>query len=1097
MHRFVRLFKGFGVALVISVILACLLSRVFQPGGVQEELSAPAADTVTEAEMLRDISLYGDPPQLVADVDESEQEEADWYPKGEPPLLKDMVADGSLPPVRERIGIEIDGEWVSEPLVMRGVEGIGNYGGTWTRGGSIAWIKYRGSASTLLRHDLYAKGLVPHLAKDYEMSEDGREFTFFLRRGVRWSDGHPFTAEDILYWWDWEDNCRDFQGNPTRGITIRNRPPEVTKIDDYTVKFAFPEPYGAFPRFVAERLEIANAPAHYLKHFHPTHPERDEELIAEWMAELKTNSPVTAYKQVKLYTNSEHPRMWPWLYRKYTTLNPESAVRNPYYWAVDLKGNQLPYIDRILADNLVTRDSVAFAQGASSMQWHYNLFLNYTLYMRNREKHGYQVYHWWNGEVPFVIYPNITLREDAGPDAKALSALLKERRFRIALSVAIDRERIIDAVYRGVGEPMAMMPEEGTEWYFEDVAKLHHQYDPDLANRLLDELELTKRDSEGYRTFPDGQRLALIQSLPEAADVETMQFIIEDWKNVGVRVIVRPVGDSLFQAEKGGRRQHLSWWSGNPHFPLRSGVNPSPYTAPGYIKWLNAGGLYAEEGAEDVPGLAPPPDHPMRENLQLHVQALGETDPEKRRELVHRMLYNAADEVWSINITKGLPQLVLVKDGFRNVPRKAFHGFQTYSPGGNAGIETYFWDEPLNQDDPSTVQAMKELILTPVPRVGTAPEPSAEDAGAASAGAIAGKWVAPVMRWLFLGIVALLLVMLAVRHPFVRKRMLLMVPMLAVISVMVFSIIQLPPGDYTTSLIAQLEEQGDQVKIQEIVEIRETFHLDKPVAMRYVYWMGLRWFMTFKDRDKGLLQGHLGLSMKDNMPVNTLVGDRLLLTFCITLGSVLLTWLIAFPVGVYSAVKQYSIGDYFFTSLAFLGMCTPTFLLALVLMVVTGVTGLFSEEFAAMEGWNLAKVVDLLKHIWLPVVIVGVASTAGMIRVMRANLLDELKKPYVTTARAKGVRPLRLLIKYPVRIALNPFVSGIGGLFPKLVSGSAIIAMVLALPTVGPLLLTGVMDQDMYLAGSMLMVLGLLSMFGTLVSDLLLVALDPRIRYEK
>jgi ABC-type dipeptide/oligopeptide/nickel transport system permease component len=165
-------------------------------------------------------------------------------------------------------------------------------------------------------------------------------------------------------------------------------------------------------------------------------------------------------------------------------------------------------------------------------------------------------------------------------------------------------------------------------------------------------------------------------------------------------------------------------------------------------------------------------------------------------------------------------------------------------------------------------------------------------------------------------------------------------------------------------------------------------------------------------------------------------------------------------------------------------------------MVVTGVTGLFSPDFAAMAGWNGAKVVDLLKHIWLPVVIVGVASTAGMTRVMRANLLDELKKPYVTTARAKGMRPVRLLIKYPVRIALNPFVSGIGGLFPKLISGSAIIAMVLQLPTVGPLLLTGVMDQDMYLAGSMIMVLGLLSMFGTLVSDLLLVALDPRIRYD-
>lgn len=1096
MVKLARGVRGPGFALVLFVALVCLLSRLFQPARVREAPPAPSPEEIAEAEDLRDIALTGNPPRLVVDVDYAEQEQAEWYPKREAPILEELVAEGHLPPVHERLGVEIDGKWVSEPLVMQGVEGIGNYGGTWTRGRSIAWIKYRGSASTLVRYDVYAKGLVPHLAKGYDMSDDGREFTFYLRRGVRWSDGYPFTADDILYWWDWEENCGDFQGNPTRGMMIRNRPPEVTRVNDYAVRFVFPEPYSAFPRFVAERLEIANSPAHYLKHFHPTHPERDEDRCAQWMAELKTSNPVTAYKQVKLYTNSEHPRMWPWLYRKYSTLNPQSAVRNPYYWAVDVKGNQLPYIDRILADELLTPDSVAFARGAVSMQWEYNLFAKYTLFMRNRAHHGFQVYHWWNGEVPFVIYPNITLREDAAPNGKAVAALLRERRFRIALSVAIDRQRIIDAVYRGVGEPMAMVPEKGSEWYFEDVATLHHQTDPALANRLLDELGLTQRDSEGYRTFPDGQRLTLIQSLPEAADVETMQFILSDWKDVGIRAIVRPLGNSLFQAEKGGRRQHLSWWSGNPHFPLRGGVNPHPGTAPGYIKWLNAGGPYAEATGEDVPGMAPPAGHPMRENLQLHVQALGETDPEKRRELVHKALYNAADQVWAINITKGLPQLVLVKNGFRNVPKQAFHGFQTYSPGGNAGIETYFWDEPLNRDDPSTVAAIKELIVTPVPRVGATHGTTVGASAGQPARVSAGRWIAPTIRWLFIGLAGGFIGMLAIRHPFVRKRLLLMAPMLVVISVMVFAIIQLPPGDYTSSLIAQLEEQGDQVKMQEIQEIRETFHLDAPVVMRYVYWMGFRWFVTFNEADKGLLQGHLGLSMKDNMPVNTLVGDRLLLTFCITLGSVLLTWIIAFPVGVYSAVKQYSVGDYFFTSLAFLGMCTPTFLLALVLMVATGVTGLFSPDFAAMAGWSWAKVVDLLKHIWLPVVIVGVASTAGMTRVMRANLLDELKKPYVTTARAKGMRPVRLLIKYPVRIALNPFVSGIGGLFPKLISGSAIIAMVLQLPTVGPLLLTGVMDQDMYLAGSMIMVLGLLSMFGTLVSDLLLVALDPRIRYD-
>jgi ABC-type dipeptide/oligopeptide/nickel transport system permease component len=210
-----------------------------------------------------------------------------------------------------------------------------------------------------------------------------------------------------------------------------------------------------------------------------------------------------------------------------------------------------------------------------------------------------------------------------------------------------------------------------------------------------------------------------------------------------------------------------------------------------------------------------------------------------------------------------------------------------------------------------------------------------------------------------------------------------------------------------------------------------------------------------------------------------------------------LTWALALPIGIYSAVRQYSLGDYFFTFVAFVGMSVPPFLLALVLMVVAGVSGLFSPEFAAQPDWTLAKLRDLLGHVWVPIVVLGVAGTASLARVMRANLLDELKKPYVITARARGVRPLRLLLKYPVRVALNPFVSGIGQLFPQLVSGGAVVAIVLSLPTVGPLQVEALLNEDAYLAGSMLMVLSVLSVLGTLVADLLLLWLDPRNRYEK
>jgi ABC-type dipeptide/oligopeptide/nickel transport system permease component len=314
------------------------------------------------------------------------------------------------------------------------------------------------------------------------------------------------------------------------------------------------------------------------------------------------------------------------------------------------------------------------------------------------------------------------------------------------------------------------------------------------------------------------------------------------------------------------------------------------------------------------------------------------------------------------------------------------------------------------------------------------------------------------------------------------------------------------------------------------------FFLEDPLWKRYCRWMGVYWFLPygaaerravteewreqaaaaeregrpaparpgrgfFRDRHRGLLQLHLGRSMQDQREVNAIVEDRILLTVLISLGTILFTWAVAVPIGIYAAVRQHSVSDYVLTFIGFIGMCVPSFLLALLLIHASyvwlgiKVSGLFSSTFAAQPEWDWPKVIDLLKHIWVPIVVLGVAGTAGMIRVMRANLLDELRKPYVTTARAKGVRPLKLLLKYPVRMALNPFISGIGGLFPMLVSGGAIVAMVLSLPTVGPLMLEALLNEDMYLAGSMLMVLSLLGVVGTLVSDLLLLWLDPRIRF--
>jgi len=324
---------------------------------------------------------------------------------------------------------------------------------------------------------------------------------------------------------------------------------------------------------------------------------------------------------------------------------------------------------------------------------------------------------------------------------------------------------------------------------------------------------------------------------------------------------------------------------------------------------------------------------------------------------------------------------------------------------------------------------------------------------------------------------------------YIIRRILVMIPTLLVISALVFAIIELPPGDYFESYIAELQAQGESVDKKRIEYLRQEYGFDKPLIERYFHWV------------VGMLHGDFGYSFEFELPVTEIVGDRIWLTILLSFVTIIFTWLVAFPIGIYSATHQYSWGDYGLTFLGLLGLATPNFLLALIFLYFaniwfgTSIGGLMDGEFIN-QPMSWAKFKSVLEHLWVPVLIIGTAGTAAMIRRLRANLLDELQKQYVVTAKAKGLAPFKALVKYPLRMALNFFISDIGGILPAIISGAEVVAIVMSLETTGPLLINALQSQDMYLAGSFLMFLATLTVIGVLVSDIALAMLDPRIRLQ-
>ncbi len=642
-------------AAIFVITLFYLAAWVLRPE-LGAEPAEWSADDVAAVERLRDVSIdHDNMPVIAVDVDYEADREASWRPKGESPMLAELEKIGRLPPVAERVG--------SEPLVMRGVEGIGTYGGTWFRVASsmndVDIIRWRMSGATLVRWSPLGYPIRPHVAKDFEVSDDYREFTFYLRKGMRWSDGHPFTADDIVY--AIEKDQFELGSRPDF-LRAGGSYARLEKIDDFTVRFSFDRPNALF----LERLASSDQwvqPKHYLEPYHPV--DGDPELIKRMMRTLQLASPRSLYTRMKHPLNVEHPRIWPWIYRTHTANPPYGFVRNPYFWAVDEAGNQLPYIDRILFEvkpsDMIGLDA---SQGRLTFQMRHIHYKDYTLLMSEREANNYEVYHWFPAtRSPYTVFPNMNRRVDPDrPETQLKHDLLNEKTFRQALSVAINRQAIIDLEYNGQGEPAQLDPGPESPFHHPPLFRSFIDYDPDRANELLDGLGLVERDGEGYRRFSSGTRMVFFIYVTDYTGNGPAQLMIDDWARVGLRVILKDRARSLFQAELFSLEQDLTVWSGESEYhPLMEprsfvAVSRNSFFAPGYGDWYALGGLWDDPEVAKRPGaLEPPSDHPLFRSMQVLDQALMTTGQDAQAEVFREALEIAAENVWTINVSTPPP----------------------------------------------------------------------------------------------------------------------------------------------------------------------------------------------------------------------------------------------------------------------------------------------------------------------------------------------------------------------------------------------------------------------------------------------------------
>lgn len=594
----------------------------------------------------------------------------------EVPALRVKVAAGELPPVKERLS--------EEPMVVIPVEKIGQYGGTWHRVDirAVTAAASRINYEPIVRWARDGKTIVPNVAKKWEISENGKVFTFYLRKGMKWSDGHPFTAEDILFWY--QDILLNKELTPVfpRWLTTAGNPVKVEKIDDYTVRFRFTQPYGLFLQYATQNGEFWH-PKHYLKNFHPKYVPKEK------IEKLAKKEGFTYWYQ--LFPNLDDFRKNPELptIRNWKVKVPPPATRviyerNPYYWKVDPSGKQLPYIDRITYDLVedVEMANMKAVMGEVDMQLRHMSFTNYPLFMENREKGGYRVLKWKAGESGATAFLNQTLKGDP-----VLRELIQNRKFRTALSLAINREEINELIYLGMAEPVegVLLPE--SLWDNKELLE-PYTYNPEKAKKLLDEIGLKWDKDHKYRLRPDGKVLSLTIEVLTAFPtlVDAFDLVRSYWEAIGIKTAVKPLSydiwwPRIYSSEyqvAGYLMTRVGWLTyARDYVPN----DRSTYWGPLYGLWYISGGKSGIEPTGDA-----------RKVQEIYDEIRKTVDEEKRKHLSEEILRIACENIWSIPTAGFYPQPVIVKKSFRNVPQEGINSWPLRTPG-YTNPEQYFIEQ--------------------------------------------------------------------------------------------------------------------------------------------------------------------------------------------------------------------------------------------------------------------------------------------------------------------------------------------------------------------------------------------------------------------